>query len=55
MGMPRRSVTYSDPSFQPLAIVAFLGSLVILSALVMLLVQIGVSIRDRKETRRAAG
>lgn len=55
MGMPRRSVTYSDPSFQPLAIVAFLGSLVILSALVMLLVQIGVSIRDRKKLAAPLG
>ncbi|WP_171125182.1 MULTISPECIES: cbb3-type cytochrome c oxidase subunit I [unclassified Ruegeria] len=55
MGMPRRSFSWEDPSFHPYMIVAVLGSLVILSALLAVVVQLWVSIRDREKTRVPVG
>ncbi|WP_171212405.1 cbb3-type cytochrome c oxidase subunit I [Ruegeria sp. HKCCA5426] len=55
MGMPRRSFSWEDPSFHPYMIVAVLGSLVILSALIAVVVQLWVSIRDREKTRVPVG
>ncbi|MFA3918414.1 cbb3-type cytochrome c oxidase subunit I [Ruegeria hyattellae] len=47
MGMPRRSFSWEDPSFHPYMIVAVIGALIILLALLSVLVQLYVSIRDR--------
>ena len=55
MGMPRRSYSWEDPSFHPYMIVAVLGALVILAALLSVLVQLWVSIRDREKTRVPVG
>ncbi|WP_281995131.1 cbb3-type cytochrome c oxidase subunit I [Ruegeria faecimaris] len=55
MGMPRRSYSWEDPSFHPYMIAAVLGSLVILAALLSIIVQLWVSIRDREKTRVPVG
>ena len=55
MGLPRRTVAYTEPSYVPLEWVAFLGALVIFAALAGLLVQLWVSIKHRDETRVFAG
>ncbi|MBI1398014.1 MAG: cytochrome ubiquinol oxidase subunit I [Betaproteobacteria bacterium] len=55
MGLPRRTVAYSEASYVPLEWVAFLGALLILVALGSLLWQLRVSIRHRDENRVAAG
>jgi cytochrome o ubiquinol oxidase subunit 1 len=55
MGMPRRSFSWEDPSFHPYMIVAALGSLVILSALLAVVAQLWISIRDREKTRVPVG
>jgi cytochrome o ubiquinol oxidase subunit 1 len=47
MGMPRRSVDFNDPAFEPLMFVALFGALLILSALAASLIQLSVSIRRR--------
>ncbi|MGH8316679.1 MAG: cbb3-type cytochrome c oxidase subunit I [Steroidobacteraceae bacterium] len=51
MGLPRRTVAYSEPSYVPLEMVAFLGAILIIGALGALLVQFWVSIRDRDQNR----
>ncbi|MFT4960996.1 MAG: cytochrome o ubiquinol oxidase subunit 1 [Paracoccaceae bacterium] len=51
MGMPRRSFSYTDPAFVPWLVLAFIGALTILAALLMFLVQLRVSIRDRDQNR----
>lgn len=48
MGMPRRSASFTDPSFSPLMLVALFGALLITSALASLLIQLRVSIRDKE-------
>ena len=55
MGMPRRSASYSDPSFEPYTFVAMVGALPILAALTSCLIYLWVSIRDRELTRVPAG
>lgn len=55
MGMPRRSVSYEDPSFVPFTLIAFFGALIILSALGTLVLQLLVSIRDRDKARVPLG
>ena len=55
MGLPRRSVAYSEPAYVPMEIVAFVGAMVLTAALVTLLWQLWVSIRDREENRVLAG
>ena len=55
MGMPRRSFSWEDPSFHPYMIVAVLGAMVILAALLSVIVQLWVSIRDRANTRVPVG
>lgn len=47
MGMPRRSASFSDPSFVPLEVGAALGALILLCALVATFVCFMVSIRHR--------
>jgi cytochrome o ubiquinol oxidase subunit 1 len=41
MGLPRRSVAYTEPSYVPLEIAAFLGAVLLTAALVMLVVFAG--------------
>ena len=51
MGLPRRTVAYTEARYVPLEWVAFLGALLLLVALVALLWQLWISIRDRAENR----
>ena len=51
MGLPRRTVAYSEPAYVPLEMTAFLGALLIVCALVALVVQLCVSIKRRDENR----
>ncbi len=51
MGMPRRSYSYTDTEFVPWLVLAFIGALMILSALLVFLEQLRVSIRDRDQNR----
>ena len=55
MGLPRRTVAYSESAYQPLEIVAFVGASVLVVALLALLWQLWVSIRDRDQNRVFAG
>lgn len=55
MGMPRRTVAYADPAYVPMEIVAFLGALLILAALLALLWQLWISIKHRDENRVFVG
>jgi cytochrome o ubiquinol oxidase subunit 1 len=55
MGLPRRTVAYTQPSYVPLEWVAFLGALLILVALAALVMQLLVSIAHREENRVFAG
>jgi cytochrome o ubiquinol oxidase subunit 1 len=55
MGLPRRTVAYAQPVYQPLEMVAFGGSLLLGIAFCALLVQLYVSIRHRDENRVPAG
>ena len=55
MGLPRRSVAYTEPSYVPLEIAAFLGAILLTVALVTLVVQLWVSIKHRDENRVFAG
>lgn len=55
MGMPRRTVAYSEPAYVPLEMVALLGAVLVTVALLALFVQLWVSIRDREVNRVFAG
>ncbi|MGH7156132.1 MAG: cbb3-type cytochrome c oxidase subunit I [Acetobacteraceae bacterium] len=55
LGYPRRTVAYFDPIFQPFMIAAWIGSGIILFALLSLLIQLAVSIRKRTEYAVPAG
>ncbi|MEO7050222.1 MAG: cbb3-type cytochrome c oxidase subunit I [Rhodanobacter sp.] len=55
MGLPRRTVAYSESAYVPLEIVAFVGAVVLVVALLALVWQLWVSIRDRDENRVFAG
>ncbi|WP_170384401.1 cbb3-type cytochrome c oxidase subunit I [Ruegeria atlantica] len=55
MGMPRRSFSWEDPSFHPYMIVAAVGALVILLALLSVVAQLWISIRDREKTQVPVG
>ncbi len=55
MGMPRRSFSYSDPSFHPFMIVAIIGALVITCGLFSILIQLWISVRDREKTAVPVG
>ncbi len=55
MGLPRRTVAYTEARYVPLEWVAFLGALLILAALLALLWQLWVSIRHREDNRVFAG
>jgi cytochrome o ubiquinol oxidase subunit I len=55
MGATRRLQHYSNPTWQPLMIVAFAGATVILLGIVLTAVQLVVSIRRRDRTRDLTG
>jgi cytochrome o ubiquinol oxidase subunit 1 len=55
MGLPRRTVAYTETRYVPLEWVAFLGALLILAALLALLWQLWVSIKHREENRVFVG
>ena len=55
MGMPRRTVAYSEPAYVPLEMVALLGAVLVIVALSALVVQLWVSIRQRDANRVFAG
>ena len=54
-GMARRTQAIFEPAFRPWLLVAALGALILLTALVSLFVQLWVSIRDRDANRVFAG
>jgi cytochrome o ubiquinol oxidase subunit 1 len=53
--MPRRMEQYNDPSWQPYLMVAASGAVVVLFGLACMVMQIYVSIRDRKKTIDVTG
>ena len=55
MGLPRRSVQYSDPALHPLALVALFGAFLVLCALGSLVLQLGLSVLRRNDNRVPAG
>lgn len=55
MGMPRRTVAYADPAFQPYMLVAGAGAAVVLMAVGALAVQLWLSIRRRAALAVPAG
>jgi cytochrome o ubiquinol oxidase subunit 1 len=55
MGMPRRMQHFDNPDWQPYLIVAALGTLLILCGIGCTLMQLVVSIRDRKANRDLTG
>ncbi len=55
MGMPRRTVAYTEAAYVPLELVAFLGALLLLAALAALFWQLWISIRQREENRVFVG
>jgi len=54
-GATRRMQHYPETQWQPLMIVAFVGALVILAGIVLILLQLFVSIRQRERLRDATG
>ncbi len=55
MGLPRRTVAYTEARYVPLEWVAFLGALLLFAALLALLWQLWISIRDRDANRMFVG
>ncbi|WKD50941.1 cbb3-type cytochrome c oxidase subunit I [Microbulbifer spongiae] len=55
LGMPRRSFSYMDLTFKPFMVVAFIGAMVILAALITIVVQLIVSVRNRNQNRVPVG
>ena len=55
MGMTRRMNQYDNPAWTPYLIVAFVGALFVFAGIVLMLVQIYVSIRDRKTNLDVTG
>ncbi|MEA4858402.1 MAG: cytochrome o ubiquinol oxidase subunit I [Solidesulfovibrio sp.] len=55
MGMPRRMQHYDNPAWQPLLIVAALGTLVIMAGIGCLLVQLAVTFLKRESLRDTTG
>jgi len=55
MGMPRRSLTFFEPAYLPWTIAAGVGAIVILFAMLFLLIQLWVSVRDRHSNNMFAG
>ncbi len=55
IGLPRRTVAYAQPVYQPLEMAAFAGSLLLGVAALSLLIQLVVSVLHREENRVPAG
>ena len=55
MGMPRRTVAYSESAYVPMEVVAFVGAILILVALAALVLQLWISIKHRHENRVFVG
>jgi len=55
LGMPRRSLTFFEPAYLPWTIAAGCGAIVILFAMLFLLIQLWVSVRDRHHNNVFAG
>jgi cytochrome o ubiquinol oxidase subunit I len=55
MGMPRRLQHIADPGWQPLLLIAEVGAIVVLCAILCQIVQLYVSIRDRERLRDLTG
>ncbi len=54
-GMTRRMNHYDVPGWQPYLVVALIGAVIIGAGILALIVQLAVSIRDRKENRDVTG
>ena len=54
-GMPRRMEQYNDPSWQPYLMVAASGAVVVLIGIACMVMQLYVSIRDRRKTADVTG
>ena len=55
LGMPRRSVAFSEPAYVPFTVVALLGAVVLGCALLALFVQLWLSLRHSHDNRVYAG
>lgn len=55
LGMPRRSQEYFEPTYLPYTIVAMIGALLITGALICMVIQLVVSIRERHATNVFVG
>ena len=55
MGMPRRMVHYNNPAWQPYLLVAAGGTAIILLGIVCQIIQLIVSIKERRATRDLTG
>ena len=55
MGMPRRSATYTDTTFEPWMIVSGIGALIIGAALFAVFAQLAISILQRKQNLSPIG
>jgi cytochrome o ubiquinol oxidase subunit 1 len=55
LGMPRRSVSFVNPLYQPYMLASAVGAVLVLFALLSLLIQLGVSVRDRRTLAVPAG
>ncbi|WP_424821490.1 cytochrome o ubiquinol oxidase subunit I [Salinisphaera sp.] len=55
MGMPRRMVTYDDPTWQPFLIVAAIGALFVLFGILSMAIQLIVSVLNREQLRDVTG
>lgn len=55
MGLPRRTVSYSQPAYVPLEVVALVGAILVIVALGALVMQLWVSIKHRNENRVFVG
>ena len=54
-GMPRRMEQYNDPTWQPYLMVAAFGAFVVLLGIASMVIQLYVSIRDRRKTADVTG
>ncbi|WP_110666681.1 cbb3-type cytochrome c oxidase subunit I [Salinicola halophilus] len=55
LGMPRRSAAFFEPAYLPWTMAAMVGAVVILFAMLFLLIQLWVSVRDRHANRVPGG
>lgn len=55
MGLPRRSVSFVEPSYVPLTIIAFIGWMIVFAAVVTFMIQLWVSVKHRNQNRVPIG